>query len=80
MSVGMLPAAVLDLGLRCYLQEAVHDCESTLHNIVENTIDGLVIVDPEGYIVTWNPEQEQIATTAAGWSLAASPQVTSDCC
>ncbi|MFN8464936.1 MAG: histidine kinase [Caldilineaceae bacterium] len=69
MSVGMLPPAVLDLGLRSYLQEAVHDSESTLHNIVENTIDGLVVVDPEGYIVMWNPGQERITGVMAAEAL-----------
>lgn len=66
---GMPPSPVLDLVLRSYLQEAVYDSASELHNIVENSIDGFVMVDPEGYIVMWNPGQERITGVSAGEAL-----------
>lgn len=69
MSEGMPPTPVLDFVLRSYLQEAVYDSESKLHNIVDNSIDGFVMVDPEGYIVMWNPGQERITGVSAGEAL-----------
>ncbi len=66
---GLPPSPVLDLVLRSYLQEAVYDSASELHNIVENSIDGFVMVDPEGYIVMWNPGQERITGVSAGEAL-----------
>lgn len=66
---GMPPPPVLDLVLRSYLQEAAYDSESELHNIVENSIDGFVMVDPAGYIVMWNPGQERITGVSASEAL-----------
>jgi two-component system nitrate/nitrite sensor histidine kinase NarX len=54
---------------RSYLREALHDTENKLRSIVENSVDGVVMADQEGYVVLWNPGQERITEISAGEAL-----------
>jgi PAS domain S-box-containing protein len=65
----MTQSTVVDLMSRRYLQEALFDSENNLRKIVENSIDGVVMVDREGYIIMWNPGQERITGVSAGVAL-----------
>ena len=60
---------VIDVIFRSYLQEALHVSESKLRNIVEHSVDGVVVVDPDGCIVMWNSGQERITGIPAGEAL-----------
>lgn len=60
---------VIDIIFRSYLQEALHVSESKLRNIVEHSVDGVVIVDFGGCIVMWNSGQEHITGISAGEAL-----------
>jgi PAS domain S-box-containing protein len=69
MSFDIPQPTVVDLVFRSYLQEALHDTENKLRHIVENSVDGVVMVDHEGFVVLWNTGQERITEVSAGAAL-----------
>ncbi|MFN8464949.1 MAG: PAS domain S-box protein [Caldilineaceae bacterium] len=69
MSAGTSLFTTVELELRNYLQEALYDSESKLRNIVENSIDGFVMIDADGFVVMWNPGQERITGVSASAAL-----------
>lgn len=69
MSLDIPQPTVVDLMFRSYLQEALHDTENKLRHIVENSVDGVVMVDQEGFVVLWNAGQERITGVSAGEAL-----------
>lgn len=62
-------STAFDVMFRSYLEEALHASESKLHNLVENAVDGFVLVDAEGYVVLWSLGQERITGVSASEAL-----------
>lgn len=62
-------STILDIAFRSYLQDALHASETKLRNIVEHSVDGVVLVDQEGHIIMWSPGQERITGISAGHAL-----------
>ena len=45
---------------RMAVMQKLEDSESKMSNFIEQSLDGIVIVDEEGKIIDWNPAQERI--------------------
>lgn len=68
MSTDLLQSTLVDLMSGSYLQETLH-AENKLCEIIEHSVDGVVVVDYEGYLVTWNQSQAQITGVVADQAL-----------
>ena len=53
-------ALQLEVTLHRQTEEALRQSERRFRSIVENSDDGIVLVDEQGLIVEWNPAQERI--------------------
>ncbi|MDI3550279.1 MAG: hypothetical protein PWQ15_1382 [Methanobacterium sp.] len=59
-SFNSLQGILQDINLTCKTEEAVTESEKKFHTFVQQSLDGIVLVDEEGYIIEWNPEHERI--------------------
>jgi len=49
-----------DITARRQMEQALHESEARFRSIVEQLHDGIVITNPEGRVLEWNPGEEQL--------------------
>jgi PAS domain S-box-containing protein len=49
-----------EIAARLEAMQKLEDSESKMRNFIAQSFEGIVIIDDEGRIIEWNPEQEQI--------------------
>jgi diguanylate cyclase (GGDEF)-like protein/PAS domain S-box-containing protein len=54
-------AAIRDISERIQAEQALIDSEVKFRSLVEQSPDGIIIVDEQGFVVEWNYGQEQIS-------------------
>jgi PAS domain S-box-containing protein len=49
-----------DVTERVQAEEALRESEGKLRSLVDQSVDGIILVDEQGYVIEWNQGQEQI--------------------